>query len=92
MRDMPPAVAHGSTERYWDKLRLDRVCAIAGARVADEIFDTAVNQGASVARKYLRSLNALNQRGTFYPTCRGWRRRARICCRAAYAFLRLRAA
>lgn len=68
MRDMPLAVAHEIyKERYWDKLRLDQVCAIAGARVADEIFDTAVNQGAGVAGKYLqRSLNALNQRGTFY--------------------------
>jgi lysozyme family protein len=68
MRDLPLAVAHEIYRgRYWDKLRLDQVAAIAGARVADEIFDTAVNQGAAAAGQYLqRTLNALNKRGTIY--------------------------
>jgi lysozyme family protein len=37
------------------------------ARVADELFDTGVNQGTVAAGQYLqRSLNALNQRASLY--------------------------
>lgn len=36
--------------------------------VAAELFDTGVNMGTGVAAKFLqRSLNALNNMGTFYP-------------------------
>lgn len=68
MRDMPLAVAHEIYRaRYWDRLHLDEVVNIAGSRVADEVFDTAVNQGATAAGTYLqRSLNALNLKGTAY--------------------------
>lgn len=68
MRDMPLTVAHEIYRaRYWDKLELDHVVNIAGARVADELFDTAVNQGPGPAATYLqRALNALNQKGTAY--------------------------
>ncbi len=52
---------------YWDKLRLDEVSNVVGARVADELFDTAVNQGNVAAATYLqRSLNVLNQRSVLY--------------------------
>jgi lysozyme family protein len=52
--------------RYWDTLRLDDVAAVA-PRVAFELFDTAVNQGTDAAARYLqRSLNVLNNEGSFY--------------------------
>lgn len=68
MREMPLAVAHEIyRSRYWDRMHLDHVVNIAGARVADELFDTGVNQGTSAAGAYLqRTLNALNQKGTAY--------------------------
>jgi lysozyme family protein len=68
MRSMPLAVAHEIyRKRYWDKLRLDEVANISGARIADELFDTGVNRGTANAGKYLqRSLNAMNQRGAYY--------------------------
>jgi lysozyme family protein len=54
-------------EAYWDRLRLDQVASIVGARVAEEMFDTGVNQGVSAAGTYLqRALNALNQQSTLY--------------------------
>jgi lysozyme family protein len=52
---------------YWDRLKLDMVSNIAGARVADELFDTGVNQGPVAAATYLqRSLNVLNQTAVLY--------------------------
>jgi lysozyme family protein len=68
MQAMPLATAKAIyREGYWDKLRLDQVAAVAGARVADEIFDTAVNLGAAKAGTYLqRSLNVLNQGAVMY--------------------------
>ena len=68
MRDMPLGIAKEIYQlRYWNKLQLDKVASIAGARVADELFDTGVNQGTVAAGTYLqRALNALNQRGSMY--------------------------
>lgn len=67
MRDMPLHIAHDIyRRRYWDKCRLDDVDAIAGPRVAHEVFDSQVNTGRG-ATWLQRALNALNQRGTFYP-------------------------
>lgn len=68
MDRMPLAVAHDIyRQRYWDKLKLDDVTNLAGARVADELFDTGVNLGPQAAGKFLqRSLNALNQQGEAY--------------------------
>lgn len=68
MQHMPLAVAHDIyRRRYWDKLRCDEVANIAGVRVADELFDTGVNQGTVQAGKFLqRALNALNKQGTYY--------------------------
>lgn len=54
-------------ELYWDKLRLDQVAATAGARVADELFDSGVNCGTVTAAKWLqRSLNVLNQQNKWW--------------------------
>lgn len=68
MRDMPLGIAKEIYQlRYWNRLQLDKVASIAGARVADELFDTGVNQGVAAAGTYLqRALNALNQRGSMY--------------------------
>ena len=47
---------------FWDKLRLDR---IASQAIANELFDTGVNQGAGTAAKYLQeSINLLNRNAT----------------------------
>ena len=49
--------------KYWNKLRLDNVAAIA-PRVAEEIFDSAVNMGVGRAGRFLqRSLNIFNAKG-----------------------------
>lgn len=68
MRDMPLSVARAIYRtKYWDKLRLDQVQAVAGYDIAHELFDTGVNQGTSAAAKYLqRALNALNQQAVLY--------------------------
>lgn len=52
---------------FWDVLHLDDVYALSAA-VAEELFDTSVNIGPSVAGGWLqRSLNAFNLKGTTYP-------------------------
>lgn len=68
MEMMPLAIAKSIyREAYWDRLKLDQVASIAGGRIADELFDTGVNQGVTAAGTYLqRSLNALNQQSVLY--------------------------
>lgn len=49
---------------FWDVLRLDQMPTQA---VANELFDTAVNQGVATAAKYLQqAVNLLNQNGLLY--------------------------
>lgn len=51
-------------EHFWDVLNLSK---IAHQEVANEVFDTAVNQGAPTAGKYLQqALNLLNQNGKLH--------------------------
>lgn len=68
MAQMPLAIAKAIYKSaYWDSMRLDQICAVAGSHIAEELFDTGVNQGIGAASKYLqRALNALNQRGNAY--------------------------
>lgn len=72
MRDMPLAVAQDIYRRgWWDLLRLDEVANIAGARVADELFECGVNIAPHKAAGFLqRALNSFNQRGAHYPDIR----------------------
>lgn len=52
---------------YWDACRCDDLAATAGAPVADEVFDSAVNCGVGRAARWLQeALNALNARGRLY--------------------------
>lgn len=69
MAQLPFALAKDIYLRaFWSPLRLDEVCAIAGARVAGELFEQNVNLRAGQAGMHLqRALNAFNQRGTHYP-------------------------
>lgn len=69
MRDMPLGVAQRIYRRgWWDLMRLDDVCNVAGARIAFELFECAVNIRPLTAVKFLqRALNSFNQRGVHYP-------------------------
>jgi lysozyme family protein len=68
MNLMPLATAHAIyRDLYWDRLRLDRVVSVAGGRVADELFDSAVNCGVVTAATWLqRCLNVLNQQASWW--------------------------
>ena len=68
MRELPLETAKKIYRReYWDRLSLDAV-ALLSSRIAEELFDTAVNCGQGVAGQWLqRSLNVLNRQGKDYP-------------------------
>lgn len=49
----------------WDVLNLDK---ISDQRVANELYDTAVNMGINTAGRFLQqALNVCNRNGTLYP-------------------------
>lgn len=57
-KNLVPEVEEFYKKNYWDSIKLSK---IASRDVAEELFDTAVNQGKTAAIKYLqRSLNVLN--------------------------------
>ncbi len=66
MRDIPYSkVLDIYRRRYWDDLRGDEILDQA---IAEELFDTGVNCGMHVVKKFLqRTLNVLNARGAKYP-------------------------
>lgn len=68
MKDMPQQTARDIyVSRYWHQPRLDDV-SILSDPVAEEMLDTGVNMGPSVAGKFLqRALNVLNQDDKLYP-------------------------
>lgn len=68
MRQLPREEAAAIYKRlYWFRPRLDDVAA-RSARLAAELFDTAVNMGPAVAVTFLqRALTALNRNGKDYP-------------------------
>lgn len=68
MRDLPRFTAFSIyASLYWEPLQLS-IIEIMSSVVAEEIADTAVNQGVSRAALFLqRSLNVLNKKGTIYP-------------------------
>ena len=68
MQDMPKAVARQIyEERYWLQPRFNLVNEHSAA-LAEELLDTGVNMGQSVASSFLqRALNVLNQEGKHYP-------------------------
>lgn len=54
-------------EEWWTPLHLDDVGVIAGARIAKELFEQAINLPWGQAGRHLqRALNSFNQRGTLY--------------------------
>lgn len=54
-------------KKFWQALMLDRIEALS-VKVAEEIADTAANQGPFRAGEFLqRSLNVLNDRQNHYP-------------------------
>jgi lysozyme family protein len=68
MRSMPRDVAvQIYTERYWTQPRFNKVASLSTI-VAEELLDTGVNMGTSVAGRFLqRALNVLNQEGKLFP-------------------------
>lgn len=68
MRALPREVAAAIYRRlYWQRPGYDRVAEKA-PRLAEELFDTAVNMGPETASGFLqRALNALNRDGRDYP-------------------------
>lgn len=69
MKDMPLAVAKDIyTRGWWNMLNLEQVVAIAGFRVALELFECSVNLPQKRAGEFLqRALNSFNLRGAYYP-------------------------
>lgn len=63
MKSLPKATAERIySERYWDALGLDEIYDLA-PRLAEEIFDTAVNMGTNIAAMFLQqALNVLGVR------------------------------
>jgi len=66
MRDIPYTKVLDIYRRmYWDDLLGDE---IPDQEIAEEIFDTGVNCGMPVVKRFLqRTLNVLNAKGTKYP-------------------------
>jgi lysozyme family protein len=57
-------------KQYWDLLNLDRIAEIS-QKVAEEVFDTAVNCGQGISGKFLqRALNVLNREERDYQDVR----------------------
>lgn len=68
MRDLPLDTARSIYRaRYWIQPRFSDISAIS-PMVAEELLDTGVNMGTSVAGRFLqRALNVLNLEGKSYP-------------------------
>lgn len=68
MRTLPFELARQIyREQYWNLLRLDAVAALS-PKLADELFDTAVNCSQGFAARSLQeSLNVLNRGALDYP-------------------------
>ncbi|MDX1558674.1 MAG: glycosyl hydrolase 108 family protein [Marinobacter sp.] len=67
MQHMPKTLAVAIyKDQYWSGPNFDRV-AMLNQHIAEEMLDTGVNMGISVAGAFLqRALNALNNQGTHY--------------------------
>lgn len=68
MRELPRETAKQILlSDYWTGPRFDQVAALS-TLLADELCDTGVNMGPSVASKFFqRWLTAMNMRGKLYP-------------------------
>lgn len=68
MRTLPRSAAAAIYKtRYWTGPKFDQVAALCPA-IGEELFDTGINMGPTVAGKFLqRALNVLNRGGDDYP-------------------------
>ena len=68
MEDLPYEIAYAIYKQmYWDALRLGDIEKLS-LKIAEELADTAVNCGPTTASMMLqRALNALNDRGRYFP-------------------------
>lgn len=91
MSSMPIDVAKGIYYKYyWEPLMLDDVHKLSPS-IAEELFDTGVNQGTGRAAEYLqKSLNGLNRQGKDYADIRVDGDVGAATIRALVSFLRKR--
>lgn len=91
MRKLPRETAFRIYKhRYWDALSLDAI-ELLSPRIAEEVADTSVNMGVSVAGRFLqRALNVLNRRGRDYHDIRVDGKVGRLTVKALRAYLRKR--
>jgi lysozyme family protein len=68
MRTMPVEVAREIYKRgWWDEMRMDAIAPLM-PRLAEELFDSAVNVGVTRSSSWLQAaLNGLNIGGALYP-------------------------
>lgn len=68
MRELPRSYAEAIyREQYWTEPRFDQV-AVRSTMLGEELLDTGVNMGPTVAARFLqRWLNAFNRRAHAYP-------------------------
>lgn len=93
MRNLPVDLATRIyREQYWAPLKLEEISHLS-ERVADEMFDQAVNTGVATVGRFLqRALNALNRDGADYQDVEVDGFVGAVTVRALGAYLALRGA
>jgi len=91
MRKLPKYTAYAIyAKQYWDALHLDDI-ELLSSRIAEEVADTSVNMGVSVAGRFLqRALNVLNRRGRDYHDLKVDGKVGRLTIKALKAYLKKR--
>ena len=91
MRNLPRDTAFEIySKRYWDALHLDEIETLSSL-IAEELADAGVNMGVGRAGRFLqRSLNVLNNRGTYFHDLRVDGQIGSVTIRALKSYFRSR--